>query len=164
MKELEKFILLGLKKKSKSKSDIMTNLHFLLILTRTRYQSYRIRPFPNPCNTNINTVKGLFFHFWVDNYFQDGTSCKWVSRNESRPVRNIWLTDWFFFEVWAFEDDILQLHKRKPCLKVVIRGVKMTATLWQCPYVNSEITCSAHEIKTCRPISQNAAHYIDCHT
>ena len=115
-----------------------------------------IQPFHNRCATNVNTARGLFSHFRVDNYFQDGTRCKWVSWNVSRPTEEIfdWPTD---YSSLKYENNILQLHKRKPCSKVVIWGVKLMATLCQCPYVNSEITCGMHEIKTCKAISQNAA-------
>ena len=53
---------------------------------------------------------------------QDGRCCKWVSRNESRPIEEIF--DWLI-ECSSLKDenDILQLHKRKPCSKVVIWGV-----------------------------------------
>ena len=94
---------------------------------------------------------------WIlrEAYFPTFGSTRWQTLQESFAEwestnwRNIWLTDWLFF-VLKDQNDILQLHTRKPCSKVVIWGVKMTATLWQC-------TCGAPEIKNCWPISQNAA-------
>ena len=109
-----------------------------------------IQLFHNSCATNINTAGGLFSHFWIDNYFQDGRHCKWVSRNESHPIEEIF--DWpIDCSSLKYENDILQLHKRKPCLKVVIWGVKMMANfvtmyVWQAWNQNLSIhlpECSA---------------------
>ena len=64
----------------------------------------------------------------VDKYFQDGRRCKWVSQDESQPIEEIF--DWLIgCSSLKYENDILQLHKRKPCSKVVIWGVKIMATL-----------------------------------
>ena len=98
----------------------MSHRHVTAILQSVHHRQYRERP--------IFQLSGR----------QDGRSCKWVSRNENRPIEEIF--DWPI-DCSSLKDE-----------KVVIWGVKMMATLWQC-------TCSVREIKTWRPISQNAAHY-----
>ena len=51
-----------------------------------------IRLFHNPCTMNVNITRGLFSDFRVDKMSR---RCKWVSRNDSRPVEEIfdWPTD-----------------------------------------------------------------------
>ena len=43
-----------------------------------------------------------------------------------------YLTDQLVCSFLKYENNILQLHKKWPCSKVAVWGVKMKATLWQC--------------------------------
>ena len=101
------------------------------------HQNFTLRPW------TIRSFHNPFFQFRVDNYFQDGRCCKWVLQNESWPIGEIF--DWpIDCSSLKYENDILQLHKRKTCSKIVLWGVNMTATLWQC-------TCGKREIKLVDP-------------
>ena len=65
-----------------------------------------IRPFYTIHAPPTSIPREFYFpHHWVNNYFQDGRRCKWVLRNESWLIEEIyiWLIDWlFFFDVWEW--------------------------------------------------------------
>ena len=71
-------------------------------------------------------------------YFLNFGSTRWAdTASEFRGMifdqLKKYLTDRLIVLLWSMKIiDILQLHKRKPCSKVVIWDVKMMATLWQC--------------------------------